>query len=681
MIYTILSIIALCAEIALIAFFVYKTFKTKKAFSKKTLWYAVPTFCVTFYLYVVGYVYSGAKFTFLSVFVLIAETLESFVLKVSLDTVLGLTLANDWYYAATAIAVSLMGLTLIASVIGLWGANVINRLKVKKAIKDNREFILGNGESALNYARNNPDAVIVTFEKGKKINELIESGCLVISADIEKDNPWLKKQIERKTASRMHQFIVFNDTAYPYAKLINWFTKCFDKTDDNYFTLHIEATLAEIDVINRKLIDRNTFENICVKSFNKYELLARKVTMDYPLSASVPEQFYDDCRTIKKDKKINVVFAGFGKVNFELAKLMIMQNQFAELSDDGQRFINHPVNYYIFDNEKNRLHSDMTMRLQASATKFAVSDLPVPENIYKIESLEEINVYSADFVKKLDGIVTGSDAFTYIVVSMGDDYENISYAEHLRDIYGGCNIKIFARIKYTQFIGDVDDKIIPFGEEKSLLTREILINETLDELSREINNKYLNRSSSEIADEIKDFNSRPTIERYSNIYHAASIFFKVGLLGLRFVKPSDSEGLNCLSKTDLLSLYKGYSADVNYGKYFKVNVWSMLGFSEHSRWFMQYLLKGFRPMPFAEIKVTGKGESTKVISKNISERKHCCLTDYYSLDIYHKHLLQLYNDNGANKTIDDVETYKYDYMFINESYDDMIKRGYVLVKA
>lgn len=62
-------------------------------------------------------------------------------------------------------------------------------------------------------------------------------------------------------------------------------------------------------------------------------------------------------------------------------------------------------------------------------------------------------------------------------------------------------------------------------------------------------------------------------------------------------------------------------------------------------------------------------------------RKHCCLTDYYGLDTYHKHPLNLYIENGANKTIDDVETYKYDYMFINDNYDDMIKNGYVLVKA
>lgn len=32
-------------------------------------------------------------------------------------------------------------------------------------------------------------------------------------------------------------------------------------------------------------------------------------------------------------------------------------------------------------------------------------------------------------------------------------------------------------------------------------------------------------------------------------------------------------------------------------------------------------------------------------------RKHCCLTDYYGLDTYHKHPLNLYIENGANKTM------------------------------
>lgn len=688
--YTILSIVLLCLEVCLIGFFVYKTIKNKKAFSKNTPWYAVPVFLLVYCIYAMGHIFSGKALTFFVILNIIPATLEAFIFKLDLEIITGLSKINDWYYAAAIIAILLAGATLVASVFGLWGARLSNSHRISKAIKQGKELVLGDSEYALSYAKKNA-AAVVAFGGGDSVKKLIEQKYAVLAASLSKDNKALKRRLYgekncihrfflklfklNKGEEKMYHFIAFADNKFSQTQIINWFLTQFGNIDNKYFTLHIEASLEEMDIINRKFIDMNISSNICIKSFNKYELLSRKFIMDYPFSLYIPEDFYGKYRTIRREKKINVICIGFGKVNYELMKLLIMQNQFAELSEDGTGFANHDVNYYVYDNSEQKIYSEMFQKIFTNGKGLSSPDLPPPEKICNIAGVEKANVYSVGFADKLDKIICDENAYTFVLVSIGSDYENMAYAEQLNSAYRKDKIKVFVRIRETEALNNTKNTVVGYGYEDDVLTRDVLINASLDSLARGINKKYCNGS----ATEIKEYNARPTIERYSNIYHAASIFFKMGLLGLRFIDKNAVEGQNVLKKADLFERYDGYTDIKDYNKYFRLNVWSMLGFSEHSRWVAQYLLKGFRAMPLSEMVITGTGEDLKIIGKNTEARKHCCLTDYYGLDAYHKHLLRLYNENGANKTIDDVETYKYDYMFINDNYDDMIKNGYALI--
>ena len=690
--YTTLSIALLCFEACLIGFFVFKTIKNKKAFTQKTPWYAVPVFLLVYSLYMMGYIYSGKELTFFAILKMIPTTLEAFVFKVDAGIVMELSQINSWYFAAAIIATLLAGATLVASIIGLWGTKISNRCRINRAIKQGKELILGDCEEALSYAKKN-GAIVITFNGSDSVKKLIEQKYTVLVGNFSKENKALKRKLDggksgihtffnkifnlNKGEGNMYHFIAFANNGFSHTKIIDWFITQFGKSDKKYFTLHIEASLEEMDVINRKFIDININKNLCIKSFNKYELLSRKFIMEHPFSLYIPENFYGEYRTIKRKKIINVICIGFGKINYELMKLLVMQNQFVELSEDGTKFANHNVNYYVYDNSEHRIYSEMFQKISTNGKGLSKSDLPAPEKICNVAKVEKMNVYSIEFADKLDKIICNKDAYTFILVSMGSDYENMAYAEYLNSAYTADKIKIFVRIRETETLNTEKNTVIGYGYEDDILTRNVLINDSLDSLARGINKKYSVNS----ATEIEEYNARPTIERYSNIYHAASIFFKMGLLGLKFVDKDKLKGHSELKKDELFNLYAGYTEVKDYNKYFELNVWSMLGFSEHSRWVAQYLLKGFRAMPLSEIGIIGTGENVKVVGKKIDARKHCCLTDYYGLDAYHKHLLKLYIENGAHKTIDDVETYKYDYMFINDNYDDMIKNGYILVKV
>ena len=55
-------------------------------------------------------------------------------------------------------------------------------------------------------------------------------------------------------------------------------------------------------------------------------------------------------------------------------------------------------------------------------------------------------------------------------------------------------------------------------------------------------------------------------------------------------------------------------------------------------------------------------ENGKLITKNMIDKSHCCITTYYGLDTLHKKMVELYKEHGIEKTINDVETYKNDNM-------------------
>lgn len=679
MLYNILSIIGLCFVAILavgLCYLVGCAIRRKWTLTKKTVWYVAPVFVAVYLLYALGYAYKNGGINIFVLFRLVPITFEAFVLKIDIDYVAALATDNIVYCIAMAIADILAGATLIFSALIVWGAKVINSWNVRTKIKAGKDFVLGDSPHSLRYAKEN-DAIVITFAGSAKFKQLINDGYCVASCSLSSTNCRLIKKLGVKH-NVMRQFIAFVDNRFYYVQLIEWFVKSFGTSEGNYFTLHIEASLDELDVINRKFIDKKKFNNICVMSFNKHELLARKFVMDYPMSLDIPEDFYTDLRTIKSDKNINVVLLGFGKVNYELMKVLVMQNQFVGLNREGTKFVNHQVNYYIYDNAEDKVYSDMLMLLQNSLRRQAKTDLPYYEDICNIKCCKKCNVYSDDFAKELENIVGTKDSFTCVIVSIGNDYENMSYAEYIDGAYGNDKIRIFARVKETATLHNNElNNITTFGYDGELLTHNAIINDELDSLARAVNDKYQN-----VQKAVESYNKLSTMEIYSNMYHAASIYFKMGLLGLRIVKKENCSVESVLvSKEELFRIYNGCTACEGYNRYFDLTTWNMLGFSEHSRWVAQYVLKGFRPMPLGEIKIEKVDGTFKITTKDMQSRKHCCLTDFYGLDIYHKHLLKLYNDNGVAKTINHIETYQYDYIGISNCYDDMAELGYALVKS
>lgn len=679
MLYNILTAIALIYEAGLIAYFVMQRFfkykKNDDAISEKTAWYIVPVFFLVFFIYAMGFTYAGEQWSGPLVIKIFTTSASAFVLNVDLEHIEPLARDNIAYTIAVMIALILAVSTVVVTALALFGERAKNWRRVNAAIKRGKEFVIGSSDNAVSYAKRN-DAVLVADLPTEKFMSLINGRVRVIRRTFfgkNKDasnglDDYLKKRLR---AGAMYHFIVFKSDTRDYAELISKFVDEFGRYDSCGFTLHIEASLSEMDVINRKLIDKNRRDNICIKCFSKYELVARKFIIEQPMSRYLPDRFYGEYRTVLPDKNINAVFVGFGKINYELMKHMIIQNQFVGLGKD--KFINHPVNYYIYDSDANNLHNDVALRL------FGQSKLPEADRVANIKEIAACNAKSHEMIKKIKEIACDPDAFTYILVSIGSDLENIAYAEQLGLLTGSNdNVKMFARTRETT-INSESGGLICFGNENEMLSADYIINARLDSLSRDVNDLYDTHAQTAI----RKYNSRSTVEFYSNIYNTLSIFFKINLLGLEFVKPDELHGQEQVSKEQLENMFGGnFERKNGYDSYFSLSVWNMLGYSEHSRWVAQYTLDGYSRMPLEDITVQNNDGKISLIAKDHALRRHCCLTDYYKgLDEYHKYLLKLYHDNGdTQKTIDDVETYCYDYMFVDASFDKMSAAGYMLVK-
>ena len=234
--------------------------------------------------------------------------------------------------------------------------------------------------------------------------------------------------------------------------------------------------------------DKNS--NLYISGFSKYELMARKFVTEYPITKYIPRSFYNGNFTVKSDKQINVVFIGFGKVNYQLFRMCAMQFQFAR--EDGGRLASKPVKYYVYDNKEESLHNEFFSRiLYEFDEEFADCDFPKPEKICDLE-ICRADINSVEAKKNFRSLVS-ENSFTYFIVSLDDDLQDASYAQTVKRVLGDDeNYRVFVRAKNDngENLNDGEDRVIYFGEDKKLYTRENIINDDLCELAQRINLLY-----------------------------------------------------------------------------------------------------------------------------------------------------------------------------------------------
>lgn len=682
MIYTTLSIIILVVEVLLLGYFCYRTYYLKKVINKKVVGYFFPLFLVVYALNLMGTYFMNGMITAYDLINLISKALKAFAFEINEESIRMLADVNDIYFISTIIAHIMAGITTVTAVLGIFRRHIINAILVKKVLNSDCDIVIGESLDSIEYAKNNKNTIIWCSKfSNYELETFSKHRIPIIKKDFD------AKHIDSKfrKGNRYH-FIAFKDTNFSYSQIIDTFSK-IKKTEKSIFYLHLESEVNEMEIVKERYVAAvDEKSNSFVTCFNKYELVARKFVTDYPMSAYVPNDFYDVNKndstrrlaTIKKDKELNVILLGFGKVNLKLLEMMIIQNQFVQIIDG--KLQPKQVNYYAYDDSKAQLSNEMFIRLLYEYEHISKDEkLPKLDRICNLKC-EPINVKSLEHFMALNGVIN-ENSFTYIIVSVGADLENAAFAKQIYENFNKKgNIKVFARFKENNdsINKNVDDTIVCFGEKGNSFTHDIVVNNTLMDISQKVNSLYKKLHENELQ-QIQKWEKLPLIKQYANIYNALSIYFKMGLLGYKICDKDDiSEGYQKISEKEYQESYYYETPNENfqYHNYFDINNRNILAFSEHLRWNAYYYLSDYKPMNLDDVLLV----NDKLVTQSAYLKQHACLTTWEGLDILHQKMLNESRKIKTETSINDVEVYKYDYMLMDEAYKTLDNHGYKIVK-
>lgn len=687
--------------------------------SKKNMLYIAPSFVLIYLMHITAASFNGETIDFFFCFNLIKTVLDAFKFDAEVGILLPICQEYGIFYVDFVLAFLLAVATAILSVASFFSRRIGNFISVRRRLGKGCDIVVGDSPDAVRYIKNEKNCLLLgTNITSQRYADLMKQGVPVLKISLD------KKCIANRLRKGNFDVIVFRDTAYPYTKIIDVFS-CL-KNDG--VKIHLEANQSEMKILKEKILTKadDGKLNLHLNGFSKYELMARRFVVDHPITKYIPRSFYNDNYTLKSNKQINIVFVGFGKVNYQLFRMCAMQFQFAQQKQN--KLASKPVKYYIFDNEETAVHNEFFSRiLYEFDEEFAACDFPKPEKICDIE-ICPVDANSVDAKKKFKSLVD-ENSFTYFIVSLDKDLEDASYAQTIKRLFNDDeNYRIFVRAKNNngEKLNEVEDCITYFGEEKELYTHENIVNDSLSELAQRINLLYndianppqwlkeIKENKSLTADEqrkllnqnLADFKNReymmdkwaalPYIEQASNLYHALNLPFKLNLLGYDMVKKNgDSD--NGVTEEQFNERYVNSGRDTDYADYsffFKTESSNVLAYIEHSRWNALYILYDYKQMKKEDMQVVEKiknGVAVKVMPhKNIELKQHACITTYYGLNeliaykfgkLYPDATLGEANYKNDARLGELSKIYAYDYMDLDRLYSEISAMGFKLMKS
>lgn len=666
------GIVFICIEAVFLLVCVLLTIKRKRIFDKDAIWFTVPAFIILLMMYVTGLLLSGpAEFTFYTFFDLFTASLKGFKFEIN-ETLISATLADPVFNAAFIIASLIAGSSLIFSIISIFSVSIINFLHVKRRMIRGVDFVVGYNEDAMDYCKKNPNCVLFINSLDHKLTKDDKGKLfgLKIPFIYRSFLPTYFKRVIIKPSKA--NFIVFEDTSslhfiYDFLNMVD----PNSKMEMNFYVLTNESNTSFIcDQVTEKCKGK---KKLLAYVLNRHELLARNFSLEHNIAYYLPRSFFDGV-TIKREKKIIVNLIGCGKTGLAILKSLIVNNQFVSLSEDGKKFENHKVSYYLFDKDGSRSRNSISAFIQDYDKINHNSEIESPESPADIHE-EKIDI-NTDFTKL--HFSNSDDEFVITIICLSKSIYNCEVANALSKILDFDKNIVFYNVDFHSEAFKSHENVIPFGFKSTILDHNIIVNDNLGMLADLNNKEYWNLKG---VKDPENFHSLPLIRKMSNIYSNLNMKFKLNLLGLDMTNDPKAVGLE---KEE----FEKYFPEVKYSKYeqyFEINKWNALAYQEHLRWCAFYILNGYTTMKPSEFMFSTYEKDGKqvpdVITKNEHENKHGCLTTFYGLDKVHKKILEIYTQNGVKKEmLGDVETYQYDLSLMNEIYKMVSLIDYKIVK-
>ena len=681
------SIYFLIAIIIFLLIVVFLGLFTKTIISKRAIWYSVPLTIYMFSIYLIGYLHTNESFNMIVVFNCIVAALKSFAFEVNSGYVSAL-IAEDFIYALSVyLGVTCCGLTLVFGALELVKTSFYNEIKRFFILFGSKaDIILGYNEDAFKYCKSNSKTVlwidpsIVKLTKEDRM-KLYEEDIIYIYA------PFDAKRLRRNSLFVFKNLFVicFQDNNQYISAILKTLEDL--KSSKKIIEFHVQTKSDHLTFVNEQLTSRCVNKNnVMASSFDYYELMSRRFSLDHNLAKYLPEGFIKD-GVVVNDREINVVMLGFGKTSKAILKSIIINNQFVQIVDG--KYQCKKINVELYDNEEasfdDRLithieHFDMLCEKDYFDFDPLLGPLELTVNI----THTKCNVKSSTSKEFISSLIKDKKDFTYYVVALSTSVDNSMLAEMLSKTVCESSSVIFYNIDDNNERLITDSKnCYPFGFKNEILSHDNITVEDLCSLAK-LNNDSYNKKSGKTS----DFYAIPIIEKLSNIYKEINLRFKLNLVGLDYTDDPNVSGLTkeeYQKKYDSKKYHKSYEYYVNkfgvekadelkYKEYFELNLSNALIYQEHLRWAIYYFLYNYKGMKLSDIKL----EKGKIVHKDIPNRKHACITSFDGIDKLHRYELQMYLDNNISKLMCNVETFQYD-MKLDTAYEELTLLGYKVI--
>jgi len=668
MIVNIVTLIVLLLEIFFITIIIIKSCRNKVIISKQNAIWFLPIFVFLYVLYLLCYLESTDEYSVVIIINHIVYTLKTFAFEINTNFLNALFNKNILFTVTFSIAYLMAIFTTISTAFGFVKNYIRNKYRINRLRTKGCDIVIGYNEAAHIYLNKHKDKTIVWLNNDVNpnlIKDLNNSKIAYIISEINESNliGFLKKKVR-------YNFIAFNYEQEQYQNLINTFINIQSK--DYYIFLYLEVKFNEAEVVRNEYLKRKDSDesNLFIRTFSRYELISRKFVSEVTIPYYLPQDFYNENRTIKEYYKINVFFLGFGKVNTSLFTMFCQNNQLVGM-DEGT-LVNHLVNYYVIDRDPNAVNAKRIKYIIDNVNKME-SDFIRPEPLCNFEIINW-DVNSSEGINKVKRIVNQKNSFNFIIVSYGNDFENAETAIWLQNELNSNNCVIACRLRNIEIN---NDKILCFGNEEEIISHEYIVDDELLSFAKEIDAIYSKLNINDYLEYERHWDTLNQIELYSNLYSAISLKFKLNLMGLGVSKDPNQKSL---SFEEVMAIYsKDSNPNPTYEDYFKTTIRNVIAYSEKLRWNAFYIFNGYKPMLKKDVEEKIKENKGTVIRKDHQAKKHICLTSMRGLEQVHQYLYQTFGKQ-LNVTIEDIETYKYDYMAFDKNDINLIKtlldRGY-----
>ena len=674
-------------------------------------------------LFWIGYIYTGQNIIN-SFFYAIRRSVELIVLRYDVSPIQSIIEDNILYRIAIYLCFSLVCLNAILFIISLANQHLWRFCKELKFKYSNKEKIILLGNNIHNHSiylsdKNRKGIIIAKISNDDAQSLYIKD---ILYRNQEPSHQCVLDIINRSIKSKSGHIVIINtENDAKNIEISRSFINAISQlNDENRLNCFRKLRIFVFGDPKYETIYEDIEFNSCgcVSHINKYKKIAIDIVEKHPFSLYMNDHHVDySTSLVKDDVEINALLVGFGKTNQQFFLTSVANNQFATQTESGIGL--KSVNYHLFDQNavaQNKKLNHSYNRYESEFANINIDDyLPLPEHPAKTY-FHKLDINDNAFYKDIYSVVSNAnDSVNFVVIAFGSDLENIDMAKKLSCKFREwriTNFNIFVKVRNhnndVKFNKDEHCYIVA-NEDESVYNIERILSDNISNMAQlrdiayEIEYEIVQNNTSSTQERItaikerasRDWYLRKTqLDRESCVYCCLSLRSRLNLIGLDYCSLEDCR--KAISEQEYLSIYAlddmpdfsyyNMNADgkriIHYPLDYKASLRRNLAIQEHLRWNSFMISKGIVPATREQIlsEITPSGKYTN--GKNVSLRRHGCLTTFDGLLEYRKIIAN--RDLLPNETMQQAEVrkdvIKYDYQLMDDAYWLLTKSGYKIIR-